>query len=46
MCYIEYCDILHYIFLIYAEYYYYERIELGPEGPPELWDQRVSTETH
>ena len=44
--YIEYCDILHYVFVIYVEYYYYELIELGPEGPSELWGRRVSTKTH
>ena len=45
MCLLEYCVILHYIFVIYVEYYI-ELIELGPEGPPELWDRRVSTGTH
>ena len=36
MCaYIEYCDILHYVFVIYDVYYF------EPEGPPELWDRRV-----
>ena len=41
MCLSVYCDILHYVFVIYVEYYYYELIELGLEGPPELWDRRV-----
>ena len=46
MCHTEYFDILHYVFVIYAEYYYYELVELGPEGPPELWERRVSNKTH
>ena len=41
MCLPVYCDILHYVFVIYVEYYYYELIELGPEGPPEFWERRV-----
>ena len=46
MCVLVYCDILHYVVVISTEYYYYELIELGSEDPPELWDRRVSTETH
>ena len=40
MCLSVYCDILHYVFVIY-DVYYSELTELGPEGPPELWDWRV-----
>ena len=38
--YIEYFDIMHYVFVIY-DVYYSELTELGPKGPPELWDLRV-----
>ena len=37
MCLSMYCNILHYVFVIYVEYCYYKFIELGLEG---------STETH
>ena len=38
--YIEYCDILHYVFMIYVVYYS-ELTELGSKDPPTLWDRRV-----
>lgn len=31
--YIKYCDILHYVFVIY-DVYYIVLTKLGPEGPP------------
>ena len=37
---IEYCDILHYVFVIYLVYYS-EVSELGPKVPPKFWDRRV-----
>ena len=41
MCLFVYCDILHYVSVIYVEYCYYELVEFGPEGPPDFWDWKT-----
>ena len=40
LCFSMYLYILHYVFLIYAKYCYYELIELGPGGPTKTHRSR------